>query len=136
MIRFNRLAALLFATALPASALAVGLLDSSLEKHGSAPIREGEQPVIPLDTKDPSYNIWDTLRDTSGDPKREPGIINVQKYDMGYSWAGVPTFFHLPIALTPEDLKASKVEVAIMGAYTDMGSCLRRSDVKFGSTAR
>ena len=29
---------------------------------------------------------------------------------------GIPTFFHLPIALTPEDLKAGDVEVAIFGA--------------------
>ncbi len=125
MIRFTRTSTLLAALAISSSALAVGLLDSSLEKHGTAPIREGEKPVIPMDTKDPTYNLWDTLRDTSNDPRREPGIINVQKYDMGFSWAGIPTFFHLPVALTPEDLKASKVEVAIMGAYTDMGTGMR-----------
>ena len=34
---------------------------------------------------------------------------------------GIPTFFKLPIALTPEDLKAGDVDVAIVGAYTDMG---------------
>ena len=28
-----------------------------------APIREGEQAVIPLDTGDPSYNAWKTPRD-------------------------------------------------------------------------
>ena len=82
MIRFKRLATLLFATTFASSALAVGLLDSSLEKHGTAPIREGEKAVIPLDTKDPTYNIWNTLRDFSKDPKREPGIINIQKYEM------------------------------------------------------
>jgi agmatinase len=41
------------------------------------------------------------------------------------SWFGIPTFFHLPIALTPEDLKAGKVEVAILGAYTDMSGGMR-----------
>ncbi len=30
-----------------------------------APIREGEKPVIPLDTGDPSYNAWRQLRDFS-----------------------------------------------------------------------
>jgi arginase family enzyme len=35
--------------------------------------------------------------------------------------AGIPTFFKLPIALTPEDLKAGDVDVAIIGAHTDMG---------------
>ncbi len=119
----------LIATALSALALsdagAVGLFDQGLEKAEQAPIREGEKPVIPLDTKDPTYNIWNTLRDFSKDPKREPGPINIQKYNMGFSWMGIPTFFHLPVALTPEDLKAGKVEVAIMGGYTDMGVGMR-----------
>jgi agmatinase len=101
----------------------VGLLDSSLEQQ--APIRKGEKPVIPLDTGDPSYNSWQQLRDFSKDRQREPGPINVQKYDFGMSWMGIPTFFHLPVALTPDDLKAGKVEIAIMGAYTDMGSGMR-----------
>ena len=58
---------------------AVGVLDSDLEEGQAQPIREGEKPVIPLDTKDPSYNAWKTLRDFSKDPKREPGPINIQK---------------------------------------------------------
>jgi agmatinase len=66
----------------------VGLLDSETETQ--APIREGEKPVIPLDTGDPTYNAWKQLRDFSKDPKREPGPINVQKYDFGFSWFGIP----------------------------------------------
>ena len=38
-----------------------------------APIREGEEPVIPLDTQDPSYNIWKTPRDDL-QAGREPGV--------------------------------------------------------------
>lgn len=91
----------------------------------AAPVREGETPVIPLDTEDPSYNVWRKLRDLSKDPKREPGIINVQKYDFGFSYNAMPTFFHLPVAMSPADLKASKVEVAIMGAVPDMGTGMR-----------
>ena len=91
----------------------------------SAPIRKNEKPVIPLDKGDPSYNSWRTLRDFSKDPKREPGIINIQKYDTGMSYNAMPTFFNLPVALTPEDLKASKVDVAIIGAVTDMGTGMR-----------
>jgi agmatinase len=102
---------------------ALGPFDSNPEVN--APIREGEKPVIPLHTKDPSYNAWQKLRDFSKDPKREPGPINLQKYDFGWSWFGIPTFFHLPVALTTEDLKAGKVEVAIIGAYTDMGGGMR-----------
>ena len=51
-------------------------------------------------------------RDTSKDPKREPGPINAN---------GALTFFGLPVAVTPDDLKAGKVEVAIIGAPIDMG---------------
>lgn len=91
----------------------------------AAPIREGEQPVIPLDKGDPSYNIWRQLRDLSKDPKREPGIINLNKYDFGFSYNTIPTFFNTPIAMSPADLKASKVDIAIMGAITDMGTGMR-----------
>ena len=115
---------LLLFVAISTSYAQVGLLDSDLVEV-QAPIREGEKPVIPIDTKDPSYNLWQQLRDFSKDPKREPGPINVQKYNLGMAWFGIPTFFHLPIALTPEDLRAGKVEVAIMGAYTDMSGGMR-----------
>lgn len=91
----------------------------------AAPIREGEQPVIPLDKEDPSYEAWRKLRDLSSDPKREPGIINVQKYDWGFSYNAIPTFFNAPVAMSPADLKASQVDVAIIGAVTDMGTGMR-----------
>ena len=89
-----------------------------------APIRPGEELVIPMDTEDPSFDLWRTLRDFSVDD-REPGLINVQKYDLGFSWFGIPTFFKQPIALTPDDLRAGNVEVAIMGAYADMSLGMR-----------
>jgi arginase family enzyme len=85
-----------------------------------APIREGEKAVIPLDTKDPGYNAWQTTRDDLM-KGREPGPINIQRFPGGPGFMGIPTFFKLPIALTPEDLKAGDVDVAIVGAYTDMG---------------
>jgi len=86
-----------------------------------APIREGEKAVIPLNTGDPGYNAWQTTRDdlTKG---REPGPINIQRFPGGPGFMGIPTFFKLPIALTPEDLKAGDVDIAIVGAYTDMGA--------------
>jgi agmatinase len=90
-----------------------------------APIREGEAPVIPLDRNDPSYNVWQQLRDTSGDPAREPGIINLKQYDFGFSYNVIPTFLSTAVALTPADLKASNVEVAILGAVPDMGTGMR-----------
>ena len=91
----------------------------------AAPIRKDEKPVIPLDKGDPSYEAWRKLRDLSGDPKRESGIINIQKYDYGMSYNAMPTFFNTPVAMTPADLKASQVDVAILGAVTDMGTGVR-----------
>ena len=85
-----------------------------------APIRKGEKPVIPLYTDDPAYNLWQTPRSDLSEG-RDPGPINIQRYSGGAGWSGIPTFFKLPIALTAEDLKAGNVDVAIVGAYTDMG---------------
>jgi arginase family enzyme len=39
--------------------------------------------------------------------------------------AGIPTFASAPVALTPPDLRAGKVDVAILGAPIDMGSGFR-----------
>lgn len=90
----------------------------------NAPIREGERAVIPLDTGDPAYNLWQTPRDDLMEG-REPGPIDIQRFIGGAGWMGIPTFFKLPIALTPEDLEAGNVDVAIVGAYTDMGGGYR-----------
>ncbi|CTQ52472.1 Proclavaminate amidinohydrolase [Roseibium album] len=89
-----------------------------------APITPGEKPVIPLDTEDPAYNLWQTPREGLMDG-REPGPINVQRWRGGAGWLGIPTFYKLPIALTPEDLTAGDVDVAIFGAHTDMGGGYR-----------
>lgn len=81
----------------------------------------GVKPVIPLNRDDPTYDMWKIPRDDLSEG-REPGPINVQRYPGGTGWNGIPTFFRLPIALTPEDLKAGDVDVAMLGAYTDMGA--------------
>ena len=52
---------------------------------------------------------------------RDPGPINIQRYPGGMTPQGIPSFFRLPVAMTPDDLRAGQVEVAILGAYTDMG---------------
>ncbi|GJM29781.1 MAG: agmatinase [Cyclobacteriaceae bacterium] len=79
------------------------------------PMYDDQKPIVNLNPNDPSYNIWKKIRDDISEG-REPGPINVQRYDGHFPWIGIPTFFHLPVALTPEDLKAGNVEVAIMGA--------------------
>ena len=78
-------------------------------------IRPGQDTVIYLNPRDPSFNVWQQLRDFSED-NRPPGPINVQRYEGNVPWVGIPTFFHLPVALTPEDLRVGNVEVAIFGA--------------------
>ncbi len=79
------------------------------------PIDKGEQPIVHLNPDDPGYDAWRVVREDLSEG-REPGPINVQRYKGGFPWIGIPTFFHLPVALTPEDLKAGEVDVAIMGA--------------------
>lgn len=76
--------------------------------------------AIPLDPRDPSRDIPSLFRDCKDNPKREAGPINIQKTIGGTAFQGIPTFFRAPVALCPDDLKAGKVDVAIMGASQDM----------------
>jgi agmatinase len=85
------------------------------EPNEQDPIDQGVEPLIRLNADDPSYDIWKKIREDISEG-REPGPINIQRFTGGFPWQGMPTFFHLPVALTPEDLKAGQVEVAIFGA--------------------
>jgi agmatinase len=94
--------------------------------------KEGrDKASIALDTQAANFNTWRTLRPAELDPSREPGPIALSRYmsDRG----GVPTFAGAPVAKTPEDLIAGKVEVAIVGAPLDMGSGWR--DARHGPLA-
>ncbi len=84
-----------------------------------------DRPSIAMDKSSPEYNAWKTRRPASLDPKREPGPINLSRYIGGGGAGGIPTFANAPIALTPEDLIAGKIEVAIVGAPLDMGTGYR-----------
>ena len=97
-----------------------GIDDTPDSDRERAPAPEGVQPVIELNTADPTYDLWKLVRDDLAEG-REPGLINVQRTWGGTAWQGIPTFFRLPVALLPADLQASQVDVAIMGAHTDMG---------------
>ncbi|WP_164659574.1 agmatinase family protein [Tropicibacter sp. Alg240-R139] len=93
----------------------------------SSGFAEGEktiEPTIPMDTSDPSYELWKTPRDDLGNG-REAGPINVQRYPGGLGFAGIPTFFKQPLAFTTEDLVAGDVDVAVIAAYNDMGGGVR-----------
>lgn len=80
-----------------------------------------EDAIIRLDPDAEGLDVWSQLRDTSNDAQREPGLIQTGRLRR----PGVLSFFGLPIALTPEDLTAAKVDVAIMGAPLDMGFRMR-----------
>jgi agmatinase len=78
-------------------------------------IDEGAEPLIKLNADDPTYDVWKKIRDDLSEG-RKPGPINIQRFVGGFPWVGMPTFFHLPVALNREDLEAGQVEVAIFGA--------------------
>ena len=99
---------------------AVGIDDTPDSPREMAPAKEGVEPVIPLNTKDPTFDLWKLVRDNLSEG-REPGPIDIQRTWGGFGHQGIPTFFRLPVALVPEDLEAGQVDVAMMGAHTDMG---------------
>ena len=84
-----------------------------------------DAPSIPLNTDGPGFNGWKTRRPAEFDTPREPGPININRYLRAGPKNGIPSFFNLPVALTPADLVAGEVDIAIMGAGLDMGSGFR-----------
>ena len=87
---------------------------------------ERDSDQLPLNTAAPDFNAWHVRRPSSFDPDREPGPINLRRYMGG--GAGIPTFAGAPVALTPEDLIAGEVDVAIVGAPLNMGSGFRGAE--------
>lgn len=80
---------------------------------------------LPLNTDSPGFNGWRTLRPREFDTPREDGPININRYLREGPKLGIPTFFNLPVALTPEDLVAGEIDVAIMGIGMDTGTGFR-----------
>ncbi|MEM7421428.1 MAG: agmatinase family protein [Pseudomonadota bacterium] len=76
---------------------------------------------IELNKDSADFNTWRLKRPQSMNPEREAGPISLGRY-IGGGRSGIPTFANAPVALTPEDLIAGKVDVAILGAPLDMGS--------------
>ncbi|MBZ6379633.1 agmatinase family protein [Pacificimonas aurantium] len=109
-------------------------VDAILSVTQQIEFQEGRDPAeIPFDTAAPRFNDWHLRRPRELDPQREPGPISLSRYAGGWGSGGIPTFAGSPVALTPEDLKAGEVDVAIMGAPLDMGSGWR--DAKHGPRA-
>jgi len=66
-------------------------------------------------------DVWRQEYDHSQGPKRKPGPIEINRYVVNSgAYSGIPTFMNWPICLTPEDLKAGEVDVAVIGAPIDM----------------
>ena len=86
---------------------------------------ETDQAAIPLNTESSGFNAWKTRRPAAFDTPREPGPVNINRYLRAGAKHGIPSFFGLPVALTPQDLVAGEVDVAIMGAGLDMGTGFR-----------
>lgn len=80
---------------------------------------------IPLNTEAKGFNRWRLTRPPEFDTPREPGPININRYLRAGPQLGIPTFLNLPVAITPEDLVAGEIEVAIMGVPLDTGSGMR-----------
>lgn len=84
-------------------------------------VAEPEDAVIRLDPNDPDINPWSQLRNTADDAQRDPGLIQIARIRR----PGVLSFFGLPVALTQEDLRAAKVDIAFVGARVDIGVGMR-----------
>lgn len=62
---------------------------------------------------------------------REPGPIDLNRYEYELSYSGFPTFLKLPVCLTPEDLRAGEIDVAIGGIPWD-GTTSSRAGTSLG----
>ncbi|MGI9529936.1 MAG: agmatinase family protein [Acidimicrobiia bacterium] len=77
-----------------------------------------------LNPDDPTVDAWRVPKeDLQGD--RPPGLIDLHRYPMGLSSHGIATFLQRPVALTPADLQAADVDVAIVGAGLDLSIGMR-----------
>ncbi len=104
-------------------------VDAMMTVTEKRPFEEGRDlATLPLNTDSPEFNAWRVERPASFDPPREPGPININRYQGGGGRLGIPTFAGAPVALTPEDLIAGEVDVAIVGAPLNMGSGWRNAD--------
>lgn len=71
---------------------------------------------------------------TESGERRAGGPIDLTRYGAEPAWLGIQTFLKLPVCLTPEDLRAGSVDVAIAGAPWD-GTQLTRSGTHLGPRA-
>ncbi|MEZ0496945.1 agmatinase family protein [Sphingomonas sp. IW22] len=114
-----------FRTAKPAEIAAY--VDAVRQVYEQGEFKAGrDRASIPLDVRSPMFNAWKLRRPAVMDPAREAGPVDLRRYLGGYG-GGFATFANAPVAFTPADLKAGKVDVAIVGAPLDMGSGWRNA---------
>ncbi|HEY0271134.1 MAG TPA: agmatinase family protein [Sphingomonas sp.] len=107
-------------------------VDALIKVAAEVKFQKGRDPEsIPFNIASPRFNDWHLRRPPELDPKREPGPVSLSRYLRG--GGGFSTFMGAPVAFTPADLKAGKVDVAVMGAPLDMGSGWR--DARHGPTS-
>jgi agmatinase len=70
-------------------------------------------------------DVWKLPYDRSQDPTRAPGPIHLERAVGQLSYAGIPTFMGVPICLTQDDLRAGRVDAAVLGAPVDMSVGMR-----------
>lgn len=80
---------------------------------------------MPLNTEANRYNTVATPP-VLAERQRSPGPFSVHRYL--FPATGVPTFAGAPVAITPADLVAGNVDVAIAGIPNDMGSGRRNAE--------
>ncbi len=73
---------------------------------------------------DPTFDSWRTPRPDLQDG-RQPGLIHLDRYPFGRAGTGIATFLQRPVALTPADLRAANVDIAMVGAGLDMSGGMR-----------
>jgi len=82
---------------------------------------ERDLAEIPLDPTATGFNSWKVLRPAAlWERRRDPGPFSVARYIN--QWGGIPTFAGANVAITPEDLIAGKVDIAIAGIPQSMSS--------------
>lgn len=82
------------------------------------PWRDPNNPNVQI--LDHGWNKYYERKDmVGGNPPREPGPIDLQRYYTLPTKHAFPSYFGLPVALTTEDLIAGKVDVALVGAPSE-----------------
>jgi len=64
---------------------------------------------------------WKKRRREGAPSVRQPGPIDLLRYEFQPAYSGIPTFMRLPVCMTAEDLRAGKVDAAVVGVPMDAG---------------